>query len=157
MKLDDGSGNGGLMTTQEDLLGATGGKAQEFENSYLLTEMDSVTNRLESPNNATSDILNTSQGTMRKRKALKSESLKQNEKVIREQELDQTTDFIEYLEFLAEYFKQLDRLDAAGRKLLHVFQDPHSPTIKLQSLRSWLLNLDLWGSYLPLNTQLYDV
>jgi hypothetical protein len=58
---------------------------------------------------------------MRKRKALKSEALKQNEKVIREQELDQTTDFIDYLEFLAEYFKQLDRLDAAGRKLLHVF------------------------------------
>ncbi len=42
---------------------------------------------------------------MRKRKALKSESLKLNEKVIREQELDKTTDFIEYLEFLAEYFK----------------------------------------------------
>ncbi len=58
---------------------------------------------------------------MRKKKALKSEALKANEKRIRDLELDQTTDFIEYLEFLVEYFKQLDRLDSAGRKLLHVF------------------------------------
>jgi hypothetical protein len=49
---------------------------KEFENSYLLTEMDSVTNRVESPTNATSEILNTSQGTMRKKKALKTEALK---------------------------------------------------------------------------------
>ena len=82
IKIDDGSGNG-LMTTQEDLLGATGTK-EEFENSYLLTEMDSVTNRVESPTNATSEVLNTSQGTMRKKKALKTEALKQSEKLIRE-------------------------------------------------------------------------
>ena len=107
------------MATQEDWLGSSS-KNQDFENSYLLTEMDSVTNRLESPTNSNS-ALNTTQGTMRKKKALKSEALKANEKLIREQELDQTTDFIEYLEFLVEYFKQLDRLDAAGRKLLHVF------------------------------------
>ena len=93
--------------------------------------MDSVTNRVESPTNATSEILNTSQGTMRKKKALKTEALKQCEMKIREQELDQTTDFIEYLEFVAEYFKQIDRLDSAGRKLLNVFQEYQKPHIKL--------------------------
>ena len=67
--------------------------------------MDSVTNRAESPSNATSEALNTSSGTIRKKKALKSEYLKNNEKLIRVEELDQTTDFVEYLEFLAEYFK----------------------------------------------------
>jgi hypothetical protein len=58
---------------------------------------------------------------MRKKKALKSEALKLQEKKLRDQEQDQTTDFIDYLEFLAEYYKQLDRLDSSGRKLLHVF------------------------------------
>ena len=119
--------------------------------------MDSVTNRAESPSNATSDVLNTSSGTIRKKKALKSEYLKNNEKLIRVEELDQTTDFVEYLEFLAEYFKQLDRLDAAGRKLLHIFQEPQTPQIRLQSLKNWIINFDIWGSYMPLNAQLFDV
>jgi hypothetical protein len=102
-------------------------------------------------------VLNTSSGTIRKKKALKSEYLKNNEKLIRVEELDQTTDFVEYLEFLAEYFKQLDRLDAAGHKLLHIFQEHQTPQIRLQSLKNWIINFDIWGSYMPLNAQLFDV
>jgi hypothetical protein len=72
---------------------------------------------------------------MRKKRALKSDSLKQNEKAIRGEELDQITDFVEYLEFLAEYYKQIDRLDAAGRKLLNIYLEPHKSEVKMQSLR----------------------
>jgi hypothetical protein len=46
-------------------------------------------------------------------------------------------------------------LDAAGRKLINVFQDHKD--FRLLSLRNWIINLDIWGSYLPLNAQFYDI
>jgi Asp-tRNA(Asn)/Glu-tRNA(Gln) amidotransferase C subunit len=52
---------------------------------------------------------------------LKTEALKNAEKTIRAQDSDQTTDFIEYLELLVDFFKQLDLLDASGSKLIHIF------------------------------------
>ena len=80
--------------------------------------MDSISSR--SPTNSS---LNNSGsfGRPSKRRALKSDALKQQEKSIREQESDTTSDFIDYLELLVDYFKQLDLLDSAGRKLLSVF------------------------------------
>jgi len=56
---------------------------------------------------------------------------------------------------MVECFKQLERLDAAGRKLINVYQD--HPDIKYLSLRNWIINLDIWGSFLPLNAQFYDI
>lgn len=106
--------SGTSLMTQEDLLGGSSQK-EEFENSYLLTEMDS--SRPESPSCA----LNTSGGFERKRKALKSDALKLKEKALRDSEGDSTTDFIEYLETLVECYKQLDHLDSAGTKLMNVF------------------------------------
>ena len=91
----------------------------------------------------------------KRRALLKSETLRQNEKKIRSEEQDQTTDFIEYLEFLVDYFKQLERLDAGGRKLMSVFQEKEH--FKHLSLRNWLINLDIWGTFLPLNVQCYDI
>ena len=73
--------SGTSLMTQEDLLGGSNQK-DEFENSYLLTEMDS--SGPESPSSA----LNTSGGFGRKRKALKSDALKLKEKALREAESD---------------------------------------------------------------------
>ena len=86
-KLEINSSN---MMTQEDLLSSSGHKDSqvEFENSYLLTELDS--SRPESPNGSNS--LNTSSLGLgnggRRRRALKSESLKLSEKNIRQLESD---------------------------------------------------------------------
>ena len=41
--------------------------------------------------------------------------------MIRREEEDETTDFVEYLEFMVECLKQVERLDAAGRKLINVY------------------------------------
>lgn len=110
LKGDDHNPGEILMTTSEELLvppgGGTQNKNSELENSYLLTEMDSVSSRPSSPTAAGGgSVLNTS-GNLRKKRALKTEALRMNEKKIREEEGgDQTTDFVEYLEFLVEYFK----------------------------------------------------
>lgn len=106
--------SGTSLVTQEDLLSGSNQK-EDFESSYLITEMDSA--RPESPSSA----LNTSGGFGRKRKALKSDSLKLKEQAIRQSEGDSTTDFIEYVEILVECYKQLDYLDSAGTKLMNVF------------------------------------
>jgi hypothetical protein len=65
MKLDMENSTGGeiLLTTTEDLLGGTTSKV-DFENSYLLTEMnETVSSRPQSPSNTAlnSSILNTSE------------------------------------------------------------------------------------------------
>jgi hypothetical protein len=75
--------------------------------------------------------------------------MKLKEKALRESEGDSTTDFIEYLEILVECYKQLDHLDSAGTKLMNVFTQ--NKKHQVLSLRNWILNLDVWGSYLPLN------
>jgi hypothetical protein len=56
----------------------------DIENSYLLTELDSVSSRV-SPN---SSALNTSAGFRNKKRALKSQELKEKEKKLREVEND---------------------------------------------------------------------
>ena len=83
MKLDSENSGGGeiLLTTTEDLLGGTSSKI-EFENSYLLTEMnETVSSRPQSPSNAAlnNSILNTSENlrqSHRRRTAYKNEALK---------------------------------------------------------------------------------
>ena len=140
--------SGNDLMTQEDLLSGSKADQVEFENSYLLTELDSQ--RPESPSGG---ALNTSTG--RRRKALKSDALKQNEKLIREEESDQVTDFIEYLESLVDFYRQLDHLDSAGNKLMNVFKQKKN--FQVLSMRNWILNLDVWGSYIPLNAQCYDI
>jgi len=99
-----------LLTTTEDLLGGTTSKV-DFENSYLLTEMNEISSsRPQSPSNAAlnNSILNTSENlksSHRRRVAYKNEALRQNELKIREEEDDQSTDFVEYLEFIVDCFK----------------------------------------------------
>jgi 16S rRNA G527 N7-methylase RsmG len=78
----------------------------DIENSYLLTELESVTSRTVSPNTS---VLNTS-GNLKqsRRKALKSQAMKEMEVKIRELEKDQKSDFIEYLEILATFYKVVE-------------------------------------------------
>lgn len=121
-----------------------------------MTELDSVSSRPESPSNALNTSIGLTNGrSRRKRGALKSEALRNNEKRIRDEESDQHTDFIEYLELLVDVYKQLDHLDAAGCKLLTVFQQ--HPSHRYLALRNWVVNFDIWGSYHPLTPQCYDI
>jgi hypothetical protein len=47
------------------------------------------------------------------------------------------------------------RLDAGGRSLFGVFSEESKH--RKQSFRNWLINLDIWGSYLPLNAEANDI
>ena len=73
------------------------------------------------------------------------------------QENDQQTDFVEYLELVVEYYKQVERLDAAGRTLGAVFKTGEERDRKWEGFRKWIINLDVWGSFYPLNVQCYDI
>ena len=48
--------------------------------------------------------------------------MKEKEKKLRKQENDQITDFTEFIEFLAEFYLNVERLDVAGRTLFSVFK-----------------------------------
>jgi hypothetical protein len=75
---------------------------------------------------------------------------------MRMKEGDLKSDFITYLELLCEFYKQLQRLDAGGRTLQHVFLEGNN-AYRETSFRNWLINVDVWGSYLPLNAECYDI
>ena len=80
----------------------------------MLTELGD-TSRTMSPNLSS---LNTSQnlrtGSGSRKRAIKSQNLKDKEQLYRQQEDDWSSDFIEFLELLVDFFKQLERIDAAG-------------------------------------------
>lgn len=39
--------------------------------------------------------------------------------------------------------------------MMSVFKDNNK--FRLLNFRNWIVNLDVWGSYLPLNAQCYDL
>jgi len=75
---------------------------------------------------------------------------------MRDRMKDTKTDFIEYLEVLADVFKSLQKLDAAGLTLKHVFLEKKK-WVRQVSFRNWIINLDVWGSYNPLSAECYDI
>lgn len=95
-------------------------KHNDLEHSYLLTELESNTSRTVSPNTSS---LNTQTGlrTRTGKRTMKNQLLKEKETKLRQQENDQQTDFIQYLDLLIEFYQQVERLDAAGRTLSSVF------------------------------------
>ena len=70
---------------------------------------------MQSPN---ASSLNTSTnlrlGGNNRRRVIKNQALKDKEKKIRNQELDNDSDFIDYLEFLVDFYTTLEKLDSAG-------------------------------------------
>ena len=73
------------------------------------------------------------------------------------------------MEFLVQLYKILTRLDAAGFSLQNVFGDNkmqsnddllgeneeihigQEDTTRKQQFKNWIVNLDVWGSFEPLN------
>ena len=56
--------------------------------------------------------------------------------------------------FLLRFHKLLDRLDSAGRTLRHIFEEDKKHQFDL--FRMFIMNLEVFGSYLPLNDRLFD-
>jgi len=76
-------------------------------------------------------------------------------------------DFVRYIDILISFFRLSDKLDAAGDPLSRVFKDYYaanseSPSEKvkkefIQKFRYWMMNLDIYGSFLPLSTLTWDM
>jgi len=68
----------------------------------------------------------------------------------------------DYLEFLRQLFKVTERMDSGGLLLKYVFGEPDmdasdqvpepSGPEKIQKFDLWITNLEIWGSFEPLNS-----
>jgi hypothetical protein len=70
-------------------------------------------------------------------------------------------DFLKYIETLINIFRLSEKLDAAGDTLTRVFNISKKDLLDnkekhIQNLKNFLINFDIWGSYLPLTTQSWD-
>lgn len=71
------------------------------------------------------------------------------------------------LEFLRQIFKAAERMDAAGFSLKFVYGEPdmdQSSQVpdafaphRFESLKSWLQDLECWGTFEPLSSQCFDM
>ena len=67
------------------------------------------------------------------------------------------SDFISFVEILVNLYRISEKLDAAGDTLARIFQtvyESESDQSKrgkyLQMFRNWVINFDIWGSFMPL-------
>ena len=57
-------------------------------------------------------------------------------------------------------FRLCEKLDAAGDTVTRIFKEQKETKQKKKSLenfRNWILNFDVWGSFLPLTAQSWDI
>ena len=67
-------------------------------------------------------------------------------------------DFINYIDMLINFFRLSEKLDAAGDTLSRIFSDMESEDeFKLKEFKNWVFNFDIWGSYLPLTPESWDL
>ena len=69
-------------------------------------------------------------------------------------------DFLAYIEILINLFRLAEKIDAAGASLSSIFKkalDAEDSSLHLGEFADWLMNFDVWGSYLPLNVEAWDV
>jgi hypothetical protein len=69
---------------------------------------------------------------------------------------------LKYVETLIYLFRLSDKLDAAGDTIIRIMKNAKSDenTNKekhIESLKNFLINFDVWGSYLPLTAQSWDI
>lgn len=71
-------------------------------------------------------------------------------------------DFVRYIETLVHLFRLSEKLDAAGDTISRIFKicvesgqmsDPKA----LENFKNWIINFDVWGSFLPLTAQSWDI
>jgi hypothetical protein len=72
-------------------------------------------------------------------------------------------DFVKYIDVLVQIYRLSEKLDAAGDTLSRIFaMSAENPGKKykakyLENFRNWIVNFDIWGSFLPLSSQSWDV
>jgi len=71
-------------------------------------------------------------------------------------------DFIKYIDALVQVYRLSEKLDAAGDTLTRIFKlaqenGPTKSQSSLQTFRNWIINFDVWGSYLPLTVESWDI
>lgn len=75
------------------------------------------------------------------------------------------SDFLTFIEVLVNLYRISEKLDAAGDTLARIFQTVYDSEIEdskktkkfLESFRNWVINFDVWGSFLPLSAQGWEI
>jgi hypothetical protein len=86
----------------------------------------------------------------------KNRTLKQSEKQ------KMISDFMKYIDILIQVYRLAEKLDAAGDTLTRIFKssiDNGKSFDKkaMENFRNWIVNFDVWGSFLPLTAQSWDI
>jgi hypothetical protein len=70
-------------------------------------------------------------------------------------------DFLQYIDVLIQIYRLSQKLDSAGDTLPRIFEisagQPKKQSKALENFRNWLLNFDIWGSFMPLTAQSWDI
>lgn len=80
-------------------------------------------------------------------------------------------DFMHYVETLINLYRLSEKLDAAGDTLTRIFEalqeavkDKKGKSLSesardehLQAFKNWVINFDIWGSFLPLTAESWDI
>ena len=70
-------------------------------------------------------------------------------------------DFVKYVDILVQIYRLSEKLDAAGDTLSRIFQmsvdNPKSHNKSIENFRNWIINFDIWGSFMPLTAQSWDI
>jgi hypothetical protein len=72
------------------------------------------------------------------------------------------SDFMKYIDILIQLYRLAEKLDAAGDTLTRVFKiqidsGKKYKTKAIENFRNWLVNFDVWGSFMPLTAQSWDI
>jgi hypothetical protein len=65
-------------------------------------------------------------------------------------------DFLQYIDVLIQIYRLSEKLDSAGDTLSRILGiavgQPKNQSKAIENFRNWLLNFDIWGSFMPLTT-----
>lgn len=89
-------------------------------------------------------------------------SIQRNRTLRNPEKQSMISDFIKYIDALVQIFRLSEKLDAAGDTLTRIFRQaqengPKKSDKSLSNFKNWIINFDIWGSYLPLSEQSWDI
>lgn len=88
-------------------------------------------------------------------------SLQKNRTLRQGEKQRMIVDFLQYIDALIQVYRLSQKLDSAGDTLHRIFEGS-SGSSRLrakaaENFRNWLINFDIWGSYMPLSAQSWDI
>lgn len=102
-----------------------------------------------------------------KEKLLRKNLATQKNRTLRQSEKQKMiSDFITFIEVLVNLFRISEKLDAAGDTLARIFlivynskdDSKKKNSLKyIDSFRNWIINFDVWGSFMPLSAQGWEI